>query len=175
MTRAGPSKGHMAGPRPIDRIRAKLYSTDMNNMACQANRLMNPLVERVLQAAQTIDDRLEAALETEGLSVPKLAVLRILVQAGEPLPLKALSERLGCVKSNVTQLMDRLEAERLVRRVPDPHDRRSVLAEITEVGRERCARGLRAVAAAEAEILGPLSSDHREQLAALLARFAGNG
>ena len=146
----------------------------MNDMACQANSLMNPLVERVLQAAQTIDDRLEAALATEGLSVPKLAVLRILVQAGEPLPLKALSERLGCVKSNVTQLMDRLEAERLVRRVPDPHDRRSVLAEITEVGRERCARGLRAEAAAEAEILGPLSPDHREQLAALLARFAGN-
>ena len=104
-------------------------------MPAQANSLVNPLVERVLQAAQTIDDRLEAALDTEGLSMPKLAVLRILVQAGDPLPLKALSERLGCVKSNVTQLMDRLEAERLVRRVPDPHDRRSVLAEITEAGR----------------------------------------
>ena len=152
-----------------------LYSSHMNDITEQRLRSEAPLLEQMLHAARDIDERLEAALGREGLSLPKLSALRILVQAGEPIPLKVLSERLGCVKSNVTQLMDRLEADHLVRRVPDPQDRRSVLAELTEAGRERCARGVRVLAQAETEILAGLSSRQREHLAALLARFRMDG
>src|SRR5260370_18817076 len=95
------------------------------------------LLQGLLAVAHEIDERLNAALEPNGLSVPKLTVLQILVQAGEPLPLGVVSERFGCVKSNITQLVDRLEANHLVRRVPDPADRRSVLAAITVQGQRR--------------------------------------
>jgi len=69
--------------------------------------------------------------------MPKFSVLNALVATGEPVSLSELASRLSCVKSNMTQLIDRLEAEGLVRRVPDPRDRRAVRAEITELGRER--------------------------------------
>ena len=45
------------------------------------------------------------------------------------------------MKSNVTQLVDRLEADGLVTRAADPSDRRSRLAVITEMGKSAYARG----------------------------------
>ena len=119
-----------------------------------------------------LDERLNAALEPEGLSVPKLGVLHHLVQAGEPIPLGVLSERLGCVKSNVTQLVDRLEADALVRRVPDPEDRRSIRAAITDEGRRRYAAGQGALEATERELLADFSASDRESVVQLLSHAA---
>ena len=65
----------------------------------------------LLKAAAAIEARLEDALGSAGLSLPKLGVLSQLAEAGEPLPLSELAGRLSCVRSNMTQLMDRLEAE----------------------------------------------------------------
>src|SRR6478735_3002007 len=62
---------------------------------------------------------------------------------GESLPLGQLAERLSCVKSNITQLVDRLEADGLVSRAPDPHDRRARLAVMTPAGRIACEAGTR--------------------------------
>jgi DNA-binding MarR family transcriptional regulator len=39
---------------------------------------------------------------------------------------------MACVRSNITQLIDRMQAEGLVRRIPDPQDRRSVRAALTD-------------------------------------------
>src|SRR5215212_1671496 len=91
----------------------------------------------ILHAAKAIEDRIEGALETVGLSMAKHSALSRLEEAGEPLTLSELAERLSCVRSNITQLIDRLEADGLVRRVADPDDRRSVRAELTPLGRER--------------------------------------
>src|SRR5262245_28979201 len=70
----------------------------------------------LLGAASSIHDFIESRLSTVGLSVPRLAALQRLVDAGGSLPLGQLADRLACVKSNVTQLVDRLEAEGLVTR-----------------------------------------------------------
>ena len=95
----------------------------------------------LLHAAQVLEDRVEAALEKAGLSTPKFSVLHALVETGEPLTLSELATRLSCVRSNMTQLVDRLEADGLVERVDDPTDRRVVKAAITEGGRSRYAVG----------------------------------
>ena len=95
----------------------------------------------ILHAAKAIEDRIEGALETVGLSMAKHSALTRLEEAREPLTLSELAERLSCVRSNITQLVDRLEADGLVRRVADPDDRRSVRAELTPLGRERQAAG----------------------------------
>lgn len=130
------------------------------------------LLTTVIHAAGVIQDRLEAALEPTGLSVAKLGALRHLAEANEPLPLGQLAERIACVKSNVTQLVDRLEADKLVRRVPDPSDRRSIRAEITEEGRARYETGLAAFNSAEDELVSELALGDREQLQLLLGRLA---
>jgi DNA-binding MarR family transcriptional regulator len=127
-----------------------------------------PLLQGLLAVAHEIDERLNAALERNGLSLPKLTVLQILVQAGEPLPLGVVSERFGCVKSNITQLVDRLEADRLVRRVPDPADRRSVLAAITDEGRRRLIAGQVDLDRVTGSLLNGLSSVDRAQLERIL-------
>jgi DNA-binding MarR family transcriptional regulator len=84
---------------------------------------------------------MEAALGEAGLSGAKFSVLSELVRSGEALPLSELAARLACVRSNMTQLVDRLEADGLVHRVADPNDRRSVKAQITEEGQRRQADG----------------------------------
>src|SRR5438093_5386607 len=96
----------------------------------------------VLHVASSLEARVEARLAEVGLSLPKLAALHQLSQAGDSLPLGQLAERLACVKSNVTQLVDRLEADGLVVRAADPNDRRSRLAVITESGKSAYGRGI---------------------------------
>src|SRR5215208_3098348 len=95
----------------------------------------------VLHASNVLENRVEARLDDIGLSLAKLAALRRLTEAGGSLPLGQLAERLACVKSNVTQLVDRLEADGLVSRAADATDRRSRLAVLTDAGREAYAHG----------------------------------
>jgi DNA-binding MarR family transcriptional regulator len=84
------------------------------------------------------------------------------------LPLGTLAERCACVRSNITQLVDRLEAEGLVARVDDPRDRRSIRAELTAEGRRRQTAGLRALEAAEKDLLAHLPPAHRGAFRELL-------
>jgi DNA-binding MarR family transcriptional regulator len=56
------------------------------------------------------------------------------------LSLSQIGERLQVSPATVTSAIDRLEAARLVRRVPHPNDARSTLAEITPAGRKVVAR-----------------------------------
>lgn len=88
----------------------------------------------MIHAARLLDGRIEAALAPLRLSLAKVGVLRHLVQEGAPLALSVLAERNRCVRSNITQLADRLEADGYMRRVADPADRRAVLAEPTTAG-----------------------------------------
>jgi DNA-binding MarR family transcriptional regulator len=115
-------------------------------------------LDTILQTAHALEARLEAALGDAGLSGAKFSVLSELVRSGAPLALSELASRLACVRSNMTQLVDRLEADGLVRRVADPTDRRSVKAQITDEGQRRQADGARRVDALERD-LATLVSD----------------
>src|SRR3954449_7071190 len=95
----------------------------------------------VLHASSVLESRVETRLADVGLSLAKLAALHRLSEAGESLPLGQLADRLACVKSNVTQLIDRLEADGLVSRAADPNDRRSRLAVLTDAGKAAYAKG----------------------------------
>jgi DNA-binding MarR family transcriptional regulator len=101
----------------------------------------------LMHACHRIEARLEEALAGVGLSGAKHAALSVLVTQDEPISLSELAEKLTCVRSNITQLMDRLEADGLVKRIDDPADRRAVRAEVTRLGRERHAAGAKVVKA----------------------------
>ncbi|HXE79422.1 MAG TPA: MarR family transcriptional regulator [Vicinamibacterales bacterium] len=125
----------------------------------------------LLYAARRAETAVESGLNAIGLSVAKLAALKTLADAGESLPLSQLAERLSCVKSNITQLVDRLEADGLVSRESDPGDRRTKLAVLTAAGRKACREGRRVQEDAERRVLGRLSASESEQLAALLSKL----
>ncbi len=138
------------------------------------NELASPsLAVEVIRTLHATETRLEAALEPLGLSLAKLGALSKLVAAGEPLPLRTLADRLACVRSNITQLVDRLEADKLVRRIDDPQDRRSVRAELTADGRARYAAGMRALEKAERELFSRLSAKQQDDLGRLLEILRG--
>ena len=118
----------------------------------------------LLQAAGAVESRLEQALAGVGLSGAKLAALTQLVEADEPITLGELAAQCSCVRSNITQLVDRLESEKLVRRVDDPKDRRSLRAAITPLGRERQALGAKKVEAVRRQLAGALKAIDREAL-----------
>jgi len=122
------------------------------------------LVFSFLSAADAVEARLEAALSPTGLSLAKLAVLHFLADAKEALPLSDLAARQHCVRSNITQLVDRLEKDGLVRRRPDPEDRRSVLAELTPAGQQAHAKGVRALAEAQRAIVKALTAGETASL-----------
>ena len=122
----------------------------------------------VLHAAHLIEERIEVALGKVGLSMAKHGALTELARAGEPLTLSQLAARLSCVRSNMTQLVDRLEADGLVRRLDDPADRRSVKAELTEAGKERQQAGDKAMKRVQSEFTATLTSNESRALEAAL-------
>jgi DNA-binding MarR family transcriptional regulator len=127
----------------------------------------------VLHASGVLETRVEARLSEIGLSLAKLAALHHLSEAGESLPLGQLAERLACVKSNVTQLVDRLEADGLVNRTADSSDRRSRLAVLSAAGRDAYVRGRDIQQQAERELFAALTPDESAKLHELLAKLEG--
>lgn len=125
----------------------------------------------LLHTANVAQAAVESKLAEAGLSLPKLIALQALSAAGESLPLNQLADRLSCVRSNITQLVDRLEADGLVTRQPDPHDRRSRLAVLTAAGRKACREGSRIKTEAERHLLGPLNRKEADLLAGLLGKL----
>ncbi|MFF2785796.1 MarR family winged helix-turn-helix transcriptional regulator [Streptomyces sp. NPDC058049] len=61
---------------------------------------------------------------------------RVLAQLDGPVPMRGLATLLVCDASNVTGIVDRLEARELVRREPDPADRRVKNVVATDTGRD---------------------------------------
>jgi DNA-binding MarR family transcriptional regulator len=139
----------------------------MNDVASASNAY------RLMWALKHIEERFESALEPLGLSLAKFGALANLVEAGEALPLRTLADRCACVRSNVTQLVDRLEAEKLVVRADDPHDRRSVRAALTSEGRARHAEGFKVIRAVERELFSKLSGKRGDELMDSLRVLAG--
>jgi DNA-binding MarR family transcriptional regulator len=127
----------------------------------------------LLHAAAAAQAAVESELNAIGLSFAKLLALKALSDAGGSVPLGQLAERLSCVKSNITQLVDRLEADGLVTREPDPHDRRTRLAVVTPTGRKACKDGTRVQQETERRLLGKLTKDESRQLGALLGKLRG--
>lgn len=81
----------------------------------------------------------------------------------EPVPMRALAGRLGCDASNVTGIVDRLEARGLARRQASEADRRVKMVTATEEGREALRR-IRAEMHRAREAFGSLGAEQRRVL-----------
>jgi DNA-binding MarR family transcriptional regulator len=125
----------------------------------------------LLEVARMVQERVDAALESVGLSGPKYLTLEQLVRAGEPVSLSALADCRKCVRSNMTQLVDRLESDGLVERVSDPDDRRAVRARVTKLGERRFAAGTQAIRSVQEELAARVSSGDREHFLRVLSAF----
>jgi MarR family transcriptional regulator, organic hydroperoxide resistance regulator len=104
------------------------------------------------------------------LTVPQAQLLHIL---DAPLAMNQIARRLHCDASNITGLVDRLEARGLVARAVKPGDRRIKVIRLTAEGK----RVRRKVAAMSSSVpgLSRLSKSEQRTLDGLLAKALGPG
>jgi DNA-binding MarR family transcriptional regulator len=77
--------------------------------------------------------------KTTGVPAAQVSALIHLALLG-PCQVRELGERLGLNSAGTTGLVSRLEQRDLVRRAPDPHDRRAVQLRLTDDGHDVAAR-----------------------------------
>lgn len=143
----------------------------MNENRLEISEEMIVLLRYLVRSGKLTEVRLDGLLDEACLSRTKLMALRYLRESESPVSLSQLATHLTFVKSNITQIVDRLEAENLVHRVADPTDRRSTILELTEEGRQHCEIGLQVLAPLESELSAIYSPEERQQLCQLLKRI----
>ncbi|MEA2149571.1 MAG: hypothetical protein QOD69_1401 [Solirubrobacteraceae bacterium] len=105
------------------------------------------------------------------LTPPQLFALRQL-DPEQPVPMRALAQALHCDSSNVTGLVDGLEAQGLVERREAEHDRRVRMLVVTERGAAVRARLHEAILAVP-DPLAALSAEDQRALRDILQRALG--
>jgi len=107
-------------------------------------------VTSLMRTQQLVLNELDDTLRDFGLTFARYEALVLLTFSRRgSLPLGKMGERLQVHPTSVTSIVRRLEVASLVRRVSHPTDRRTVLAEITDLGRERVSTATRALIGAD--------------------------
>ncbi|EOD67037.1 MarR family winged helix-turn-helix transcriptional regulator [Amycolatopsis vancoresmycina] len=131
----------------------------------------DPITDDVVALLARIVDRFtesyDAAASSQGLTTVQAKVLAAL---REPLPMHRIAEKLKSERSNVTGIIDRLEARGLVERRPDERDRRIKNIVATPAGAV-LARNFRRALGFAAEPLAALAPEERVRLRELLQRM----
>jgi DNA-binding MarR family transcriptional regulator len=129
----------------------------------------------ILRSFQLLNDQVNDVMRRHDLTFARYQVLTWLATDPEPsLTLSWISKTLRIPPASVTNVIDRLEADKLVQRVPHPSDARTTLAEITPRGRKVANNATRDLNSTVYERIG-LSEQQRNQLIDLLAALRASG
>src|SRR5690242_12171051 len=128
------------------------------------------VLSRVSRLARHADRARRAAFGAHGLELWEFDVLSALRRQGPPYRLSpgSLLRTTLVTSGTMTNRIDRLEQAGLVRRDPDPQDKRGVLVTLTAAGRARVDAALADLLAAEQALLAGLPEASRHTLADLL-------
>jgi DNA-binding MarR family transcriptional regulator len=130
-----------------------------------------PLWVTFRQTKDAIFKSVEDTLAENGLSFPKMMVLFVLYHAQPPVTAGAIARWLLKETQSVSGLLARMEAGGLVRRRRDDEtDRRRVIVEMTDRGRELFEQSRPIIAKEVSESFTALSEDELVQLQGLLER-----
>ena len=131
------------------------------------------IVSRLGRIRSHMDAEIDGVLAAHDLTAPGFAVLVTLarVDDGGGVSQRRLMDELGLTSGTVSVRMDRLVADGLVGRRPDPASARTTLISLTERGRELFERVVPAHLANERRLLGALSAEELDTLAGLLRKL----
>jgi DNA-binding MarR family transcriptional regulator len=131
------------------------------------------IVERIQKLQRHLDRAMNETLAEFKLDRGEWWLLGALRRSGPPYrksPGK-LAEDIGLSSGAMTNRLDRLEAAGLIRRLPDPDDRRALQVELTEAGWQAWQDTVGAQARKEALVANALDPAEKEMLNALLRRL----
>ncbi|MYW48298.1 MarR family transcriptional regulator [Streptomyces sp. SID161] len=125
---------------------------------------------RIFRLSRAMGDRMERAYKLYGISRGEFDVLATLRRSGEPYTLspRQLSATLMLTTGGMTGRLDKLERAGLLRRSPDPHDRRGLQVTLTEEGVRLIDEAVGSGLAEESAALTGLTDEQAGQLADLL-------
>jgi DNA-binding MarR family transcriptional regulator len=128
------------------------------------------VIGRLLLCSSAIERVVIAVLQPLRLSIADFDVLNTLRRVGDEHGSKPtdLARAALITTGAMTSRLDRLERSGLVRRAPDPADRRGVLVHLTARGRGVARKALHEVIAANEVFLEPLSAEQRDSIASAL-------
>jgi len=115
------------------------------------------------RASYLVSRRFHEELALKGIAVPDWRVLASLSD-GDGVSLGALARITLFKQPTLTKIVDRMEADGTVRRVPSTADRRKVLITITDEGRRLVAQLLQDAKRQEREVLADYTADQRALL-----------
>ena len=166
---------HMAQPLPFDPIAEARRHWEGRWGSAPGPAMA--AVTSVMRAQQLLIGRLNDALKPFGLSFARYeALMLLLFSRTGSLPLGKIGERLQVHATSVTNIIDGLERDGFVRRVPHATDRRTTLAEITTSGRRAAERATKVLNDTNF-FTEPLSADELDTLTRTiesLRRHAGD-
>src|SRR6202042_3518016 len=127
------------------------------------------VLSRVSRLARHLDRARRVAFARHGLDIWGFDVLSALRRQGAPYQLTpgALLRATLVTSGTMTNRIDRLAAADLVRREPDPSDKRGVLVTLTDQGRARVDAALAGLLRRERMLLAGLDAAERQRLADL--------
>jgi DNA-binding MarR family transcriptional regulator len=128
---------------------------------------------RLALCASYYERAVNAVLQPFGLSIADFDVLNTLRRVGDQHGRKPtdLARSSLITTGAMTSRLDRLERAGLIRRMPDPADRRGVLVRLTSQGSKVARQALHELIAANQAFLEPLSGQQQESLASALKRL----
>jgi DNA-binding MarR family transcriptional regulator len=132
------------------------------------------VLSRVTRVSHHLDQLRRGTFGAHDLEPWEFDVLAALRRAGTPYELspgRLIRETL-VTSGTMTNRVDRLAGRGLVRRLPDPEDRRGVLVRLTDAGREAVDGALAGLLEREQSLLAALGTADRRRLADLLRRLS---
>jgi DNA-binding MarR family transcriptional regulator len=163
----------VARPRKTERDHVDRFLDEIRDeLPAEVDLTVEGIVDRINGINWRIRKMLDETLEQQGLTSADWKVLTALRWQGKPYRRNAgeLAKRSDLSSGAMTNRLDHLEQEGLVRRLRDPDDRRGVLVELTEKGRKRHQQAIGVQAQKEALLAEALGERDMEQLNALLRR-----
>jgi DNA-binding MarR family transcriptional regulator len=126
---------------------------------------------RLLTCTQMIERQVRSRLREQfGTTLPRFDLLAQLERHPEGLKMNELSRLLMVTGGNVTAIVDQLEKEEQVERLPEPDDRRAYRIRLTRSGEKAFAEMARAHEEWVVELLSGMAKKDQDELLRLLAK-----
>lgn len=131
------------------------------------------IIGRMGRLSKHLERAIQVTFSEFGLTSAEFDVLAALRRSGQPYQLSPteLFQTLMVSSGTMTHRIDRLEQAKLVKRIPDPNDRRGTLIQLTDEGFNVIEKAVEAHVTNEHRALNALEKSEREALAGLLRKL----